>query len=416
MISMVILMRILFALYVSNQVGPQFGHLTQTVGYFAEELDAMGFKDENNRFADHLKQNTGLTLLWNTLEPHAELPDISVYKAWHKSLQKASNQRITMSYQELPEKTIWLHHHAAPQFSLGIPEIYRKAITEMLIVYLVIAVLFSLISAFIASRFLNRALKKLSTKVRLIGQDINIADIDSGGPKEIRDVSLAITQMQQDIDAMINKQTVLLTSISHDLRTPLTRVHMATKIMQHEDTELINSIYEDIVEMNDVLHRFIELARFNIEETEHWQIGNLQLYITDIVNKFNNYNVKISLYFGALPLTRYKPMALKSYLYNLLNNSIKHGGGNITISSERIDDKIQLIVSDEGPGFPLSTEELSSYSDLNLEHNELNGLGLRIVQLIAKLHEAELILRNKPEGGAEVVLILSTYIGLTEEN
>ena len=85
MISMVILMRILFALYVSNQVGPQFGHLTQTVGYFAEELDAMGFKDENNRFADHLKQNTGLTLLWNTLEPHAELPDISVYKAWHKS-------------------------------------------------------------------------------------------------------------------------------------------------------------------------------------------------------------------------------------------------------------------------------------------------------------------------------------------
>ncbi len=71
-----------------------------------------------------------------------------------------------------------------------------------------------------------------------------------------------------------------------------------------------------------------------------------------------------------------------------------------------------LSVSDQGPGFPLSVAELLNYSDLDRDSKAVNGLGLRIVQLIAKLHEAELTLRNKSEGGAEVLLKLKAYTDL----
>ena len=407
MIAMIVLMRILFALFISNQVGQQFSNLTQSLSYFAQELNAMGFKDANNQFAEHLKQSTGLTLLWNTTQPHDALPNITVYNSWGTTLAQQSNHSITMSYQALPQKTIWLHHHKVPQFSLGIPEVYRAAINKMLGVYVVIALFFSLFSAYIAALFLNRSLKNLATKARLIGQDINNTTIEPSGPIEIREVGLAMNTMQTDIDRMINKQKFLLANISHDLRTPLTRLHVATKILAPKENELTRGIHADIEEMNLVLHRFIELARFNIEETEHWQIGDLGLYITEVVEKFQQSNSDIELSFGPMPHIRYKPLALQSYLYNLINNSIKHGGGKITISAEFIDNTIALVISDYGPGFPLSAEELRSYSDLDLEHKSVNGLGLRIVQLIAKLHEAKLTLRNKPEGGAEVLLKLN---------
>ena len=135
MIAMIVLMRILFALFISNQVGQQFANFTQSLSYFAQELHVSGFKDANNQFAEHLKQSTGMTLLWNNRQPHDALPNISAYEAWNTAIEQKSNHSITMSYQAWPEQTIWLHHHKIPQFSLGFPEVYRTAINNMLAVY-----------------------------------------------------------------------------------------------------------------------------------------------------------------------------------------------------------------------------------------------------------------------------------------
>ena len=71
-----------------------------------------------------------------------------------------------------------------------------------------------------------------------------------------------------------------------------------------------------------------------------------------------------------------------------------------------------MCVSDQGSGFPMSPEQLSAYSDLSVDHDTVNGLGLRIVQLIARMHEAQLTLGNKLEGGAEVTLTLKAYADL----
>jgi two-component system osmolarity sensor histidine kinase EnvZ len=296
-----------------------------------------------------------------------------------------------------------------PQFSLGLPFFIKVTVKQFTVINFLVALCFSLFSAYIAARYLNRPLKELAEKARLIGQDIDSIAIEPSGPKEIQLVALAINKMRTDLDNMIKKQTFLLTAISHDLRTPLTRLHIATQILVPDDNGFRDGINADIDEMNEVLHRFIEITRFNIEETELWQVGDIAPLIREVAEKYYRSETELFLSLVSTPSVRYKPMALQRYLYNLINNSIKHGGGNITISTQAIGDKIVLSVADQGPGFPLSVEELLNYSDLDRDNKAANGLGLRIVQLIAKLHEAELTLRNKSEGGAEVLLTLKAF-------
>jgi two-component system osmolarity sensor histidine kinase EnvZ len=259
---------------------------------------------------------------------------------------------------------------------------------------------------------LSRLLKELAEKARLIGQDIDSIAIKPSGPKEVQDVAIAMNKMRADLEAMNKKQKFLLASISHDLRTPLTRIHIATQLLAPDTKGFIQGINEDIDEMNEVLHRFIELARFNIEETEPWQVGDITMLIKEAAAKYQHSGTLILLALSDTPPVRYKLKALQSYLYNLINNSIKHGAGNITISSQTRGNCVELCVSDQGSGFSMSPKELIAYSDFNIGHSAVNGLGLRIVQLIANMHEADLTLGNKLEGGAEVKLTLKAYIDL----
>jgi K+-sensing histidine kinase KdpD len=129
-----------------------------------------------------------------------------------------------------------------------------------------------------------------------------------------------------------------------------------------------------------------------------------------VAAKYQQSKINLSLSLSNLPVVRYKPMTLQRYLYNLINNSMKHGGSQVTISTRTVDDFVELIVADQGPGIPLLTEELTTFFEFNNEQEYGNGLGLRIVQLIANVHEAELMARNKPEGGAEVILKLKTCV------
>ena len=103
-------------------------------------------------------------------------------------------------------------------------------------------------------------------------------------------------------------------------------------------------------------------------------------------------------------------MALQRLLYNLIDNGIKHGGGAITLSTRSYDNKMDLCVSDQGPGLPMKMHKRHSFSDLTEQQLHGNGLGLVIVQHIAQLHEAKLTLGNNAQGGAEIILSMPAYL------
>ena len=102
-------------------------------------------------------------------------------------------------------------------------------------------------------------------------------------------------------------------------------------------------------------------------------------------------------------------MYLKRFLYNSIDNGIEHGGGKITVVAKSIDGFLELSVKDEGLGFKQSSANLTVYANLDVNQGCSEGLGLGILQRIAKIHEGKLKLCNRPKGGAKVTLSLKAY-------
>ena len=410
MVFLIILVRLIFVFFVATHAAEQFANYSQALMSFAGEFKRL---DSNRQFLGQLQQNTGIILLSDTAVQFDAMPNIPLYKTWEASVYQSSQNEITMSYQKEPQQMIWLVHQNPPQYSLGLPALVQADTMKRFIgIAILVGLIFALCSAYVAAYFLTRPLRGLAEQARLIGQEIDSIQIEPSGPKEIRAVALAMSKMRADLDGLSKKQKFLLSGISHDLRTPLTRIHIATQLLPPDTQGFIEGINADIDEMNGVIHRFIELARFNIEETELWQVGDIATLISEVAAKYQHSGTGIILSLADTPPVRYKLKGLQSYLFNVINNSIKHGAGNITISTQAVGDRIELCVSDQGPGFPMSPEQLSAYSDLSVDHDTVNGLGLRIVQLIANMHEAQLTLRNKLEGGAEVTLTLKAHVDL----
>jgi len=131
--------------------------------------------------------------------------------------------------------------------------------------------------------------------------------------------------------------------------------------------------------------------------------------LLDVAKKYRRADIDLTLSLDMIPPVRYKPMALRRLLYNLIDNGVKHGGGKVKLSARRQGNDMALCVADQGPGLPMTSAELLVFSDLSEQHRYGSGLGLLIVQRIAHLHSAKLLLRNNKQGGAEVILALSAY-------
>ena len=405
-----ILLRMVYIVLVAEPGGQQIAYFTESLATVIKEVDALGTRESNRQFAESLQKRTGIKLIWNTDQQWSKPPNLPYYRALEKTLTETWKDSLTSRFQSEPNSVFWLLHSAAPQFSIGLPLLDHMAIWKYLVLGGLFVIIFSMISAYFAARYLKTSLHDLEEGANLIGLDKSGQIITPSGPNEVRNVALAMNTMRKSLERMIKKQEFLLAGISHDLRTPLTRIRVATRLIGADEKGYIDGINSDIEEMDAVLHRFIKLVQLNIKESEPWEIGDITPLIQDLAAKYQQSKINLSLSLSNLPVVRFKPMTLQRYLYNLINNSMKHGGGKVTISTRVNGHLVELSVADQGPGFPLLTEELIVFSDLNKDQEHGNGLGLRIVQIIANEHEAELMARNKPEGGAEVILKLKVCV------
>ncbi len=411
-----VLLRLVFVLLIAEPGGQQFAYLSETLSTLVKEIDVHSSPEEKLKLSEQLQQRTGFILLWNTDQQWDKLPDLPYYRSLEKTLVNNWGSELTSRLQSEPKQIFWLLHSTAPQFSLGTPLIERIGMWKYLSIGFLMALLLSLLSALIAARYLKSTLIPLVDGAKLMGQNLGGHIIKPRGPDEIRELAIVMNTMSADIKEMTKQQEFLLAGMSHDLRTPLTRIRIATRVLGFDTSGFIEGINQDIAEMDLALNQFIALARFNVEQTEPWVMGDLNQLIKAVSEKYQRSEINLRLGLKITPLVRFKPMALERYLYNIIDNSLKHGDGNITLSTTLKGNTIELCVSDNGPGFALSAEALASYSDLRVECSRGNGLGLRIVQQIAKLHEGKLTLRNKSEGGAEIILSLKANLDKVESS
>ncbi len=259
----------------------------------------------------------------------------------------------------------------------------------------------------VAVRWVTRPLKTLADAAEALGADIDRPPIDETGPLEVSRAARAFNTMQQRLAAFIRDRTRVLAAMSHDLKTPITRLRLRAELL--DDVELRAKFVKDLEEMESMVGATLDFMR-GLEAREPAQPLDVMALLESLQEDAQEVGGKIAIEGAARAPYHGHPRALKRCLANLIGNAVQYGkSATITVSDAA--DRLQISVRDEGPGIPESQLERVFEPFHRLEGSRSRdtggtGLGLSIARNIARAHGGNIVLRNVPQGGLEAMLTL----------
>jgi signal transduction histidine kinase len=279
------------------------------------------------------------------------------------------------------------------------------------IIGLFIFTLSTVIVSTIAARRLCRPLVRLVEAVGRFGHDPRAPAITEAGPAELRQLIVKFNAMQAQIQRFVSHRTMMLAAISHDLRTPLTRMRLRGEFIADEVEQ--ERLFRDVDEMQTMIDGALAFFRDDaVEETV--TTFDLPGVLRTIANDYADQGIDIGYIGPSRAVYRGRPFALKRALTNLIDNAIKYGTPPLI---ELCDDARGHVirVSDRGPGIPEDALErvFTPYFRLDKSRNRTTGgvgLGLSVAQSIIRGHGGEIVLENRPGGGLEARITLPVAV------
>ena len=251
----------------------------------------------------------------------------------------------------------------------------------------------------------NRPLKALVDAAHEIGRGKVVAPVAEVGPTEVRSVAVAFNQMRDDLRRQDQERATFLAGVSHDLRTPLSRLRLAVEMLP-ADPQTRSDIEKDIEDVNGVIDQFMDFARDDHGET--LESIDLNLLIRSAAERAQRANPAIVIKLDlaeqlTLPI---RPLAMKRVITNLIDNAIKHAGTDIDIVTVReADQEIRFSVLDRGGGIAAEDVERLKRPFTRLDQSRTGasgaGLGLAIVERIVSSHHGRFTLLPREGGGTE---------------
>lgn len=328
-----------------------------------------------------------------------------------ETLVKASlgpNTRLTLSREGEPALfvTFRIDDSEEGEYWLALPsERMDRVLPRSWIGWSAAALLISLLGAWLIVFRITRPLKLLAEAAQKVGAG-ETATTDSAlpenGPVELATVSRAFNQMRADLAQLDQDRALVLAGISHDLRTPLTRLRMGIEMTT--DEAMRDGMVADVEEMDKTIGQFLDFAR--IDSGEPMTSTDLAELLENLANQYQRRGFTVTT--AVLPAPTFitgQPQALRRAIGNLIDNALRYAGANqpVELSLERTEKTITLCVSDRGPGIPADAVERMKRPFTRLETARSNthgaGLGLAIVTRIIRAHHGRLDLLPRPEGG-----------------
>ncbi len=262
---------------------------------------------------------------------------------------------------------------------------------------LAISLILSLISYFFIKKQIQ-PLKRLGIITKSFGRGVETPNLKPSGSSEVRGLISDFNNMQNNINSTLDNQRNMLAGISHDLKTPLTRINLM--IEELENLEIKDSIYKNISEMNLMLNHYLDFIKN--EKNENLDEVSTKTLIEDLSK--NYLNLKILTNENNVVLVR--KSQISRALINILDNAKKFAE-NIFIKSSFAENKWIITIDDDGPGTNLSQEQMIKPFTKGAEQlNQGTGLGLSIVQKLIKLNNGELNFEKSSYGGLKVIISL----------
>jgi len=260
----------------------------------------------------------------------------------------------------------------------------------------------SLVFLAIATVFLRnqvKSLRRLAAAAEAFGKGRPVSFAKAEGALEVRQAGAAFIRMRERIDRQIRQRTEMLAGVSHDLRTPLTRMKLALALLGEDSAAA--ELKSDVAEMERLVNLYLDFARG--EGTETTANTDLSLLIEDVAAATQRHGAPLTLGRIEELVLPVRPNALRRCLANLIANA-RHYGRHVWVSSVPVADGVDILVDDDGPGIPEAERErvFQPFIRLDTSRNPSTGgvgLGLTIARDVARSHGGDVRLETSPHGG-----------------
>ncbi|MDO9176872.1 MAG: ATP-binding protein [Agitococcus sp.] len=358
---------------------------------------------------DWIQHATGIEVVRNP----EEFPSLKDKPLAEFFTQELENQLRTELHEEIdvyfefkPKPRLWIYIPSLKDVWVREPLLFFAQYNPFIIIAWIIGVpLMAITAIIILVRQLNRPLKRLELAALRVAKGQHSTMLETRrGPSEIRAVNAAFNQMTYDIQQATKDRTVMLAGISHDLRTPLTRLRLTAEIMA--DKDLAEGMILDIQDMDEILEQFISFMRDGSDEV--LELIDVNQILSEVAAQFAA-QTQIEFHPEPLPEVLIRRLAIKRMVGNLVNNALRYGQAPIVLSA--IEGRQHLIISVRDHGHGVVESQIPDLLQPFVRGDSARttqgtGLGLAIVSRIVKMHKGTLDIRNHPEGGLEVSVSL----------
>ncbi|OOZ35786.1 ATP-binding protein [Solemya velesiana gill symbiont] len=274
--------------------------------------------------------------------------------------------------------------------------------------FTLIAVLVAIVvTSLIAVRQLTRPLNTLAEAADELGRNIDRPPLPESGTKEVQQASRAFNNMQQRLQRYIKDRSRMLAAVSHDLKTPITRLRLRTEML--DDPEVKKQFERDLSEMEQMVLATLHYMR-GTESSEEPVDLDLVALLEALQDDMSELGWKVTIEESQVEPYRGRPLILKRCFANLIENAVRYGDEAI-IHIQDSPEQVSIVIEDHGPG--IDEQELENLfkpfyraEESRSKETGGSGLGLGIARNIARAHGGDVTLQRGENGGLEAVVTL----------
>ncbi|HLJ19858.1 MAG TPA: ATP-binding protein [Stellaceae bacterium] len=267
-------------------------------------------------------------------------------------------------------------------------------------------VLFAVATLFMRNQV--KSLQRLADAAESFGKGRDVPNFRLAGATEVRRVGAAFLLMRERIQRQISQRTEMLAGVSHDLRTPLTRMKLELELMA--DNATLGELKSDVAQMQSMVQGYLDFARGEGGETP--REVDLPMLLEEVVANARRDGAPVTIAAPEAFAISLRPDAMKRCIANLIANARRYGS-HVWVAAVPVKDGIDILVDDDGPGIPAHRRDdvFRPFFRLDAARSPQTGsvgLGLTIARDVALSHGGDITLEESPQGGLRVRVHLPT--------
>lgn len=362
---------------------------------------------------ERFQQATGIDVYRESEAMRHGLADATYYQYISDEMSRELGGPAEVRIEQSLSFAFWVRPPQAPDYWVRIPlSGLNETDFKPLQIYILLIGFLSVAGGWWFARQLNRPLQGLQQAALRVGRGDIPEPLPEVGSSEIIAVTRAFNHMAKGIKQLEKDRALLMAGVSHDLRTPLTRIRLASEMMSEADSWIRDGIANDIDDMNAIIDQFIDYIRHHKEESLTEEDLNLLVSEQISAERLQQRDIQTELA-AHLPLVPLRRIAIKRVLTNLIENAFKYSDGAIDVRTgfEKGSQRVYVQVRDHGPGIPehQMAQMFEPFTQGDSARGSAgSGLGLAIIKKIVDMHRGEITLHNHAFGG----LVATVYLPL----